>query len=175
MNGRPNSPSRTAVLVAAALLGAAVVATTVSLWRALDLAQPPAPTAGELENPGRNLQLEPAGAVTAEDVAAAVDLDPFHPERRRPGTRFRLPEERTARAREPAGAPTRPSLELHGTVVLPDDRGFAMVASGGESPRVVRIGQSIGGYRLTEVERGRAVFISSSGRSMSLTVRKAGS
>lgn len=115
---------------------------------------------------------EPA-ELGAARLAGAVDRNPFHPERRRPGERFRLPGEGDSAA---IGAEkVQPAaLMLIGTAVLPEGRGFAMCRWGGDTPKLVRIGERIGDVTLREVKRGVAVFTSATGERLELKVQRAG-
>jgi hypothetical protein len=76
---------------------------------------------------------------------------------------------------EAAGAhPAAATLTLIGTAVMAGG-GFAMCQWAGEPPKLVRIGERVGGYTLKTVAQGRAVFLSSSGTSMEVRVPKGGS
>jgi hypothetical protein len=106
----------------------------------------------------------------------AVEADPFRPERRRPAERFRLPGEAVSEAL--AVEETHPqsgTVQLIGTVVMPNGGSFAMTQVGGEPPRMMRVGESIGGYSLRSIDRGRAVFVAAGGTRVEVQVPKSGS
>lgn len=105
-------------------------------------------------------------------LRAAVDLDPFNQERRRPAIAFRLPGEGVADSAvvHPPGA----TLTLIGTAVIPGG-GFAMCQWAGESPKLVRLGERVGTYTLKTLEQGKATFLTSSGTTLEVRVPKAGS
>ena len=115
----------------------------------------------------------PNASTAATRLAAAVDQDPFHVERRRPAVRFRLPGEALAQDSVPAAAAGTPFL-LIGTAVLAEGRGFAMCQWGSEPPRLVRVGERVGDLTLRVVARGRATFTDGNGRRMEVRVPKAG-
>jgi hypothetical protein len=118
------------------------------------------------EQPGYSLQ----------QALGAVDVDPFHPERRRPVGRFRMPGDRliVVEAAEPSPSPP-PALRLLGTVVLLDGGGVAMSQLNGEPPRLVRVGERIGDYTLRSVRQGHAVFVDRQGSPLQLHVPRPGS
>jgi hypothetical protein len=106
---------------------------------------------------------------------AATAADPFRPDRTRPPERFRLPGERLIVATE-ADRPANMARELSliGTVVLPGGGGVAMSRVGGDAPRLVRVGDRIGGYTLRSVHQGRAVFVTERGEEREIHVPKPG-
>jgi hypothetical protein len=103
----------------------------------------------------------------------AVDLDPFHPERRRPQIRYELPG--SAPVEKPTGpVPVADPVELLGTVIVTGGRSFAMCQSNAGT-QVVHVGEKVAGYTLKSVEQGSAVFVSPEGKSMNVSVKKTGS
>ncbi|HEX2091664.1 MAG TPA: hypothetical protein VHG28_04645 [Longimicrobiaceae bacterium] len=114
-----------------------------------------------------------------EALVAALESAPFHPERRRPAGRFRLPGDAVpvAAAPPPATDPDAPPLQvqLFGTVVAPGGRSFALVQLGAEPPKLVRIGEKIGDLTLTQVGQRRAVFLSAAGARVEVHVQRIGS
>lgn len=115
-----------------------------------------------------------------EALVAALESGPFHPERRRPAGRFRLPGDVVPVAEapppamaEPAAPP--PQVQLIGTAVAPGGKSFAMVQLGSEPPKLVRIGEKVGDLTLRQVEQGRAVFVSAAGARVEVNANKAGS
>lgn len=107
------------------------------------------------------------------ELDRAVDLDPFHPERRRPQIRYELPG--TALPEKPeANVPVADPVELLGTVVVAGGRSFAMCQSS-VGTQVVHVGEKIAGFTLKSVEQGSAVFVSPEGKVMNVRVKKTGS
>ncbi len=151
--------------------GSAAVGASWQLWRALSVTPLPAPA------PPGPVEPIPAVALRAPTPPAArqtaVGANPFRPERAPPAVAFRMPADHEA---APEFAPqARPGLVLIGTAVLPGDRGFALCQVGGEAPRLVRLGEQVGGYTLKTVAQGSATFLAANGTSMDVTVPKAGS
>jgi hypothetical protein len=103
----------------------------------------------------------------------AVDLDPFHPERRRPQIRYELPGSRTAE-KPPETAPVSDPIELLGTVMVAGGRSFAMCQSSAGT-QVVHVGEQIAGFTLKSLEQGSAVFVSPQGKAVNIRVKKTGS
>ena len=116
---------------------------------------------------------EPSAGTTPAQLAAALNKDPFHQERRNPLERFRLPGESLP---GPAAAPdaTGSSFQLIGTAVMPEGRGFAMCQWGADPPKLVRIGERVGTLTLKTLTQGRAVFVDAGGRTMEVRVPKVG-
>lgn len=145
------------IALAAAAISAALCGTAVADARRLD----PLPRRAEPEameampriaaRPG-----DPSGVL----VLAAVARDPFRPDRRRPPGRYRLPGEAMPAAMPTytppvytAPAPTY-SFRALGTVILPDGSGLAAVAGQSGEGRVLKVGQSIDGFRVVRVAPG---------------------
>jgi hypothetical protein len=115
----------------------------------------------------------PVQGYGVDRVLTAVTKDPFHPDRRRPGTRFRLPGEAGAGTPHEARA-VEVGVRLIGTAVTPDGPGFAMCAWEGGAPRIVRPGERVGDWTLTKVSPGAAEFATPAGTTVTVLVRKAG-
>jgi hypothetical protein len=106
-----------------------------------------------------------------ELLTAAVESNPFRPDRAPAPIAFRMPQEE-----RPASAPAAPvAVKLVGTAVMPGSTGFAMCQLGNQPPRVVRVGETIGDFTLKAVEQGRARFQTSRGTPVEIQVAKAGS
>ena len=75
----------------------------------------------------------------------------------------------------PVVSSDRAPLLLVGTAVLPGNRGFALLQVGAESPKLVRLGEQLGGFTLKSVAQGSATVLTSTGTTLDLTVPKAGS
>jgi hypothetical protein len=95
-------------------------------------------------------------APAAQAVLAAVERDPFSPDRRPPADRYRMPGEAPAAAT--ARGTGAPVIQLHGVVLLPSGGGMAALYAAGRSAQVVRVGQTFEGYRLVRVGPGEAVL-----------------
>ena len=92
-------------------------------------------------------------------VLAAVTKDPFRPDRKRPASRYKLPEERAAAAaRARRTPPALGRMRLLGTAALPGGGGLAALEMPGRPAWVVRVGEAVEGLQLISVERGLATF-----------------
>jgi hypothetical protein len=150
---------------------AAVVFVLAAARRATHFDEMPNVTAAGIER-GTGQAVSYRQALVSE-LDRAVNLDPFHPERRRPGARYQLPQAgpaEPAQAAEPVSAP----VELVGTVVVAGGRSFAMCQSGA-GPQIVHIGEKFAGHTLKSVAQGSAVFVSPNGKAMTILVKKTGS
>ena len=145
-------------LVAAAI-GAALLA--AALRRALRMEDVSADLSPLVQ--GTAPQPGPSTGYAVDRVLGAVAKDPFHPERRRPGARFRLPVARIATPRQERPRPNASELRLVGTAVGAEGGGFAMCAWQGCTPRIVRIGERIGEWTLQSVSPGAAEFVTPGG------------
>ena len=165
MNAAVARPWGMALGVAALCLSLALFLRT--LWQAAALERPSAPPAAVVADT-TPIRGEPATHMALSDVLTAVAEDPFHPERRVPDRRFSVDEGPVVgMAPAPAG-----SLRLTGTALLPSGA-FALVALGAESPRIVRVGERVGPYRLVAIRKGEAEF-DMGGENVTLTVLEAG-
>jgi hypothetical protein len=156
--------------LAAATLGVAVLVLAWSAWNASRIEA--VLDRGFTDSSGVATRAR-AGAHDSYDFArvlGAVAKDPFHPERRRPGQRFQLPND-VADVR-PAAATVQ--VELIGTAVTPGG-GFAMCATSGGPPRIVRVGERLGDWTLNRVTQGAAEFAKPDGAIVVLRIAKAGS
>ena len=149
---------------------AAAACATTAAWRALRLDAPP--TIASPAASGTAVGFPQPESRPLSRVLLALDRDPFHPERRRPGRRFRLPGD----AAPPPAASVRgaPTVRLVGTVVLGGSASFAICQAAGGVPRRVRIGEQVGELTLVLVEPSRAVFRTAAGNEVVLHVPKAG-
>jgi hypothetical protein len=102
-------------------------------------------------------------------VGRAIDKDPFGSRR----------DAVIAARRDVAPAPINRAaslpLRLVGTVIEGASGDFALCQLGNETPKMVRVGQSIGDYVLRRVTQGAASFDSPAGGRMELRVSKPGS
>lgn len=158
----------TALRLSAGAFVAALVVAAFSVWDAWRIDPFPAPAAPNHAPTGATRPDLPTIPLT--DVLVAVRADPFHPERRAPERRFSFG--RAPDAEDVASAPGE--LRLIGTAVLPGSGGFALCALGTEGPRMVRLDEEVGPYRLTAIRPGEAEFVDSSGTSVTLAVPRGG-
>jgi len=150
---------------------AAVVLVSTAGWRATHFEKMPAPSAPSKEKNAAEIGAYRSALISELD--RAVDVDPFHPERRRPDVRYELPG--NAPVEKPQAVVAVPDpIELLGTVVIAGGRSFAMCQTSAGT-RVVHIGDKVGDFTLTSVGQGNAVFVSPEGKAMSVSVKKTGS
>jgi hypothetical protein len=159
--------SRTFVLSVAGVTAAGLLC-AVALARALTV-EPVAPAEAAPAGVASEAELD-AGAVPAarvpsesvlemESLALAVDHDPFMPDRRR-AEPYRLPGEYVERPmpvrRE---EPEPPPFRVIGTAQV-GDQGIALVEVENSSyPEVVKVGETLFGYRLQRVETEAATMV----------------
>jgi hypothetical protein len=160
------------VRIAFAALGAAATLLGWTLWRALRVDDVRPVLAASVEDAGTVRDLPARDGYSADRVFASVAKDPFHPDRRRPAVRFRLPSD--ARIATAAPVPGAPALRVVGTAAGPGGGGFAMCAWAGGPPRIVRIGERVGDWTLSKVTPGAAEFRAPTGTTVVVRVAKAG-
>lgn len=160
-------------LVGLGLLLASLVVAGWAAWRFDAVAPLPAESPAASLTLALRIDLEP---LSDEIMFATLDKDPFHPDRRRPARRFRLPSERNAAvqaAPRPVGLPA--NMQLTGTMAFPGGRGTAMFQQGrGSSQMMVRVGEQVGDLTLVEVARGSATFTSPDGSRVVIRVSQPG-
>jgi hypothetical protein len=98
-------------------------------------------------------------------VAAAVDADPFAPDRNAPETRYRAPSEESV---EVAAKVAAVEPVVLGTAASDPVRGFATVQIGDGAATIVRVGDKIGEYTVKSIERGHVVFTTPSGKKLDI-------
>lgn len=158
---------------AIAMLGA--LATFIwCTWTAVTIQ--PQPDAAEREDQVLTHPVTRASPVPLDEVLKSVDIDPFAPSRTRPYTRFRLPIAESDSGKSPDPHPS-PSAELHlfGTVVLPSEGGLAVAAWSGGSPRLLKVGHTIGPFTLRAVGQRHAAFSSAEGQQLKIDLANSGS
>lgn len=159
MTRRP-SPEALRRIAGAALVGSVSILAWVG-WDAARLdAVPTAPSAAQ----GVHAALHVPPLPSIDSVLSAAGPDPFDPERRdRPG-RFAFGDE------APAALPSRvEAVRLVGTAVLPGG-GFALCSVGREPAAIVRPGEVVGHLVLESIGPGSAVFRTTDGGRITLTV-----
>ena len=149
--------------------GALVVALMFVAWtlvRALRL-EPvpdvPPPTLASAGSIGGNA-LPPAA-----DLEAAVEKDPFSPDRSAPASPYRFPDEPDP-STEPVVEPEKPVVL--GTAVSPGGRSFAVLRLGDRPPVSLSVGDRIGAYTVKSIERGRVVFTTPAGKRVDVNALK---
>jgi hypothetical protein len=116
-------------------------------------------------------QFSAGGALTTPttapriNVAAAVDADPFAPDRNAPETRYRAPSEESDET-APKQAPVEPVVL--GTAASDAAHGFATVQLADGPATIVRVGDKIGEYTVKSIERGHVVFATASGKKLDI-------
>jgi Tfp pilus assembly protein PilP len=139
-------------------------------WRAVTLERTPVAKAAGPPVLRRPVRLR---AVKVDYVADAVDADPFQADRRRPMNRYRLPTDPQI-AQKPLAAGPIGVPKLVGTVIATDGKSFVVVQNAAEPPRVARVGDKVGEYRIRRITKGRATLASGSGDTLEIRVPKAG-
>jgi hypothetical protein len=104
-----------------------------------------------------------AAAGSDAQILSAVARDPFRPDRRRPPGRYRLPGQEPPPEAPPerydyTPPPAAPLFGLLGTVVLPGGRGLAALSGQGGVSRIVRVGETMDGFRVVRVTSGAATL-----------------
>jgi|GEM_PF-2481033 len=99
--------------------------------------------------------------VSSTAVQQAANRAPFDPERQPPRERYRLPgaDEQVPVLTASPELPPVPALRVLGTISGAGG-GVAVIQAAGDSPKIVSVGQTIGGYRLAAV-REEAVTVAS--------------
>jgi hypothetical protein len=157
---------------AAIACAVAAILAAWALWDALRVDALPTATPGGWSRPTlARYALHPTTSEALVD--GAVELDPFRPERERPGVRYgAAPATEVAQAGGPAGAlgEQASAVRLLGTVVDSVGGSFAVCQFGNAIARVVRIGESCGSYRLRSIAQGVALFVDDGGERLELRV-----
>ena len=173
------NPDRRGRIAATAALGAGALLAAAALTRALTL-EPVAPSAPQAvtaptaepppEAPAAPPRVPSETKLAPEDVALAVDNDPFLPDRSRP-VPYRLPGEDLPVEAAAPELPPAPEFEVVGTIVN-GDSGLAVIRLPDASPRVLGIGETLLGYRLERVGATGATLVGS-GRTLELALAAA--
>jgi hypothetical protein len=102
-------------------------------------------------------------------VDSAFERDPFSPIRQ-----THIPSEPASIAKVATPAATE-ALHLVGTVVDSSGGSFVLCQLGAGPPRVLRVGDDLGAYRLHSISQGAATFVTGDGHRVELRVSKPGS
>ncbi len=161
------------MVVAALTLAAAALTFGYAIVRAVTLDAVRATT--ETRTSKDNKETPAAGAaakqaLSREDLMLAVDHDPFQADRQRPPERYRLPgEEVPMEEPPPPPPPPAPPFRVLGTIVT-NDGGVAVIESQGAVSRVVGVGETLFGFKLTAVNNSTATVEGNGGHAYSLTI-----
>lgn len=153
------------LLIGAAAFAIAVFVFGMSVGRAL-LGGPAAPftagvPGGVSDGPGvaeaapEPARLEPPPA--REVLRLAAEQAPFDPERLPPRERYRLPGDEPPVVAPPPELPPPPAFRLLGAIAA-ESGGVAVVALEDGTPRVLALGERLGGYTLAAIEADRVVM-----------------
>ena len=150
------------VLVLAAALAAKSLVDAVRVESVPDVPPPTLASAGAIGG---------VSVLPAADIRAAVDKDPFSPDRVAPASAYRLPGEPDPRKAVTAVEPEKPVVL--GTAVSGDGKSFAIVKLAAMPQGIsLAVGDKIGGYTVKSIERGHVVFITAAGKQLDLTALK---
>ena len=156
---------RPLVVSAAACLAAAGLFVTETV-RAIRLDPLPRPLA---PRPSPALTSPPlGGAISRVDLGAALERDPFRSDRRRAARRYQPPGQVITAAPPAVVAPSMPMVRLAGIAATGSTRGIAALSILGRPPQLLRVGESLEGWRLTHVRRESVVL---AGRDTTLTLQ----
>ena len=134
--------------------------------RAIRLDPLPRPLAAR---PSPALAPPPVGAaISKEDLVAALERDPFRSDRRRAALRYQLPGRALPAAPPAALPPNMPMVRLAGIAATGSTRGIAALSILGRPPQLLRVGESLEGWRLTHVRRESVVL---TGRDTTITLQ----
>jgi hypothetical protein len=161
-------PQAPLIRTSLATLAIAVVFFIVSLARAVRIAPveaAPRPASSDLVR--SNATVPPPeidlGAVGANGI--------FQPDRTALPYRYRMPGES---APNDSGAPDPLKPVVLGTVIATDGSNFATCQMPGGRPTVLRVGDTMGDYTVTAIEREKVVFKNGAGKLMEITVTRPG-
>lgn len=155
-----------AMRIAGVVLTASAIALVWSVATALRVDPLPDPPPPPVVRLGSTRALRPA-----TDVQAAVENDPFSPDRSAPSAPYRMPGE-SGPSNAPVVEPPKPAVL--GTAVATDGRSFATVQLSGQTPTLVHVGDKIGDWVVRAIQRGKVVLVSSAGARADVSVSKPG-
>lgn len=143
------------LLCATALVRALSIETTLPQAEAVGVAAVP-----ELpETTERTATVPSEGVLDIESLALAVDHDPFQPDRSRPEP-YRLPgDEVTVEAPVEPEPPPVPPFRVIGTAVVDEERGLALVQAEDGTQQMMKVGETLLGYRLQRVDSESATLM----------------
>jgi hypothetical protein len=159
-------PLNTLERLAHGLAIAGVVAVAITGYRAVSIS----PLPGAIDGGPAHVapELGERMAYPLQGALRAVDRDPFHPERRAPMARYLLPEDDRGATVSASGSARGGSIRLLGTAVSGSSGGFAMCQVGGDTPRMLHVGDTLGGLTLRRIDRAAAEFVATDGSVVTL-------
>ena len=147
-----------------ALIGAAAVFTVALFLFGSALLRAFSTDASLLPPPARTPTVTDDSAGDAEVLSAdalrlAVENDPFSPTRQAPLERYRLPGDVEPEPEPPPPEPPPPPpFQLTGTVIT-ERASMALISVGDVPPRMMSVGESLMGYRLSNVTAQSATMV----------------
>lgn len=150
-------------------LGGGTILFVAALWSALRL--DPLPAVPD-DRPNGELVLAGGARGMGSDSASslvALASDPFSPDRRLPDE----PSDESPARRDTVPVAPPDSVRLLGTVVR-GSGGFAVCQLSGDAPRIVHLGERLGGLTLLSLGQGRAVFRAPNGKRLELSLSQPG-
>jgi hypothetical protein len=163
----PSWTRSSSLRVAAVALAAALALDIWTLVRALRVDAVPDAAPPTLASAGAIATVD---SPPPADLSAAVDNDPFSPDRSAPAGPYRMPGEADPRDAQPVVDPPKPIVL--GTAVSPGGRSFAILQLGDSRPVSLSVGDRIGAYTLKSIERGRVVFTTAAGKRVDVNALK---
>jgi hypothetical protein len=147
---------------AIALLAASAIVALWTLVHAIRIAPVPEIPAPQFAASGALTVSAPASAV---DVGAAVETDPFAPDRTAPANRYRAPGEESDEI-----APKAQVVEpvVLGTAASDPAHAFATIQLADSHATIMRVGDKIGQYTVKSIERGHVIFATPSGKNLDI-------
>jgi hypothetical protein len=147
---------------AIAVLAASIMIAVWTLARAIRIAPVPEVSAPQFAASGA---LTVSAAAPIVDVGAAVERDPFAPDRTAPANRYRAPGEESD-----DDAPKAPPVEpvVLGTAASDAAHAFATIQLADSHATIMHVGDKIGQYTVKSIERGHVVFTTASGRKLDI-------
>ena len=119
--------------------------------------------------PSPALTPPPVGVtISRGDLIAALERDPFRSDRRRAVLRYQRPGQVLTAASPAVLPPSMPMVRLAGIAATGSTRGLAALSILGRPPQLLRVGESLEGWRLTHVRRESVVL---TGRDTTLTLQ----
>ena len=161
----PQAPFIRTAIVTLALASVLLIASLVRAIRITPVEAAESTTSAELAR------------VTTPPPAPEIDLDAvgangiFQPDRTALPYRYRMPGEP---APNDAGAPEPIKPVVLGTVLATDGSHFATCQLPGGRPTVVRVGDKLGEYTVTAIERDKVTFKNAAGRTIEITATRPG-
>ena len=150
-------------------LGGATLLLVAALWSALRI--DPLPAVGHDRPNGELVLAGGARGLRTDSASSLVALasDPFSPDRRLPDE----PSDDSPAPRDTVPVAPADTVRLLGTVVR-GSSGFAVCQISSDTPRIVHLGERLGGLTLISLEQGRAVFRAPNGTRLELSLSQPG-